>query len=342
MTQMYFKQVVDILHRTHVHAAAQTARSMAAAVGLGEEECEEIALVVTELATNLLTHASGGSLTLTSLEANDCPPGIQLETRDAGPGIIDVNQAMTDGFSTAGGLGYGLGTINRIMDEFDLKSPCNAARGTYICTRKWLKSKRLKTTPCPLVFGTATRPHPRMRENGDAFVIKQDNEHTLLGVIDGLGHGPEAFQAAQAARNCVEAHWDQPLVDLFRSVGHACSATRGVVMGLARIDWTCQQLSFAGIGDVEARLCNPFKSIGIISRRGIVGHNAPKPLIIQHPWERDNILVLHSDGLSSTWQWKDFAHLATQPPQKLAQHLLLALGKDTDDASIAVGKMAES
>src|SRR5215471_8678078 len=78
--------------------------------------------------------------------------------------------------------------------------------------------------------GAATRTHPLMTVNGDAFVLKQWSTGALVGVIDGLGHGQCAHQAAQTAWQYVENHFDQPLGTIFRGAGHVCQATRGVVM----------------------------------------------------------------------------------------------------------------
>src|SRR5882724_10803956 len=81
--------------------AREAARQIASTVGFKPAECEEIALVVSELASNLIEHASGGTIRIGPLE----PPeraGIRIESEDSGPGIPDIERALTDGFSTAG------------------------------------------------------------------------------------------------------------------------------------------------------------------------------------------------------------------------------------------------
>ena len=110
---------------------------------------------MTELATNLIKHAQGGTLTLTPL-ADGGRVGLEIESHDNGPGIADVEQALGDRFSTAGTRGTGLGAVNRLMDELDITS--RRGRGTRIVCRKWLREHRPSLRPCPLAFGVATRP----------------------------------------------------------------------------------------------------------------------------------------------------------------------------------------
>jgi anti-sigma regulatory factor (Ser/Thr protein kinase) len=326
-------QSIEVLHSDSVGAARRAARSLAETLGFAPTACEEVALAVTELATNLVRHAQGGKLILTSLAAEG-RAGLQVESQDQGPGIPDVEQALADGFSTAGSRGAGLGAVNRLMDEFEITS--ERRRGTRIVCRKWLREYVSSVRACPLAFGAATRPRHNDELNGDAFVIKPWAESALVGVIDGLGHGQFAHRAAQAARQYVEGHFDLPLAQIFRGAGRACRATRGVVMALARFDWARERLVFASVGNIEARVLSQAEPVRFIIRRGIVGLNAPAAVVTEHPWPFGNVLVLHSDGLRTHWGWKDFPGLAGQPADVAAQTLLRALAKAEDDATALV------
>ncbi|MEW5958324.1 MAG: hypothetical protein AB1801_11400, partial [Chloroflexota bacterium] len=253
-------------------------------------------------------------------------------------------QALTDGFSTVGSLGYGLGTVNRLMDELHLTSqPDGPERGTHIICKRFVRPDEPVVKPGPLEFGVATRPHPLMAVNGDAFVLKQWGQSALVGVIDGLGHGQFAQRAAHTARQYVESHYDQPLSSIFLGAGRACRATRGVVMALARFDWTVDPLqitlTFASLGNIEARVFGKSESMNLIVRRGILGAQTVNPVVTGHRWEPGYMLVLHSDGVSSRWHWTDFA-LAQSPAQTVAQQLLRRLANDQDDATVAVVRSA--
>ena len=326
-------QTVEILHPCNVGAARVGFSALTESIGFNPVACEEIALAITELATNLIKHAQGGKLTLTPL-ADGGRVGLEIESRDSGPGIADVEQALADRFSTAGTRGTGLGAVNRLMDELDITS--EHGRGTRIACRKWVRQHPSSIRPCPLAFGVATRPRQPGADNGDAFVVKQWAESALVGVIDGLGHGQFAHCAAQAARQYVESHFDLPLDQIFRGVGRACRATRGVVMALARFDWGQVRLAFASVGNIEARVFPSSELFPFAIRRGVIGLNAPNPVVTDHPWPPGNVLVLHSDGLRTHWSWKDFPGVAIQPAQSLAQEFLRLLAKEEDDATVIV------
>jgi serine/threonine protein phosphatase PrpC len=227
-----------------------------------------------------------------------------------------------------------LGAINRLMDELDITS--ERGRGTRIVCRKWVRQHTDSIRSCPLAFGVATRPRQPGAENGDAFVIKQWAESALVGIMDGLGHGQFAHCAAQAARQYVESHCDLPLDQIFRGVSRACRATRGVVMALARFDWGQGRLAFASVGNIEVRVFPSSKQFPFSIRRGVLGVNAPNALVTEHPWPPDHMLVLHSDGLRTHWNWKDFPGLANQPAPALAQEFLRVLAKEEDDATVIV------
>jgi anti-sigma regulatory factor (Ser/Thr protein kinase) len=326
-------QTLEILHSSNVGAARRASKALAESIGFDPTACEEIALAMSELATNLIKHAQGGKLALTPLAAGG-RAGLEIESRDIGPGIADVEQALGDRFSTAGTLGTGLGAVNRLMDELDIKS--ERGRGTRIVCRKWVRQQTASLRPCPLAFGVATRPRHAGADNGDAFVIKQWAESALAGVIDGLGHGQFAHHASQAARQYVESHFDLPLDQIFLGVGRVCRATRGVVMALARFDWGQGRLAFASVGNIEARVFPHTEAFRFAIRRGVIGLNAPNALVTEHPWPPDYMLVLHSDGLRTHWNWKDFPGLAKQPAPALAQEFLRVLAKEEDDATVIV------
>ncbi len=333
------QEAIPISDVGDLSAARLAARSMSTAIGFDEGAVEEIALVVSELATNLAKHAKDGVLRLRQTEEAG-RTGIQIDSEDQGPGIPNVEQAIADDFSTAGSLGCGLGAVNRLMDEFDVASRPGA--GTSIVCKRWLRLDIPPALACPLAFGVATRPCPLMPVNGDTFVIKQWGESALVGVIDGVGHGQFAYRAAQAAGQYVERHYDQPLADIFLGVARTCRATRGVVMGLARFDWGQGTLTFASVGNVEARVFGSPEPMNFVVPRGILGLTARRPVVTQHRWAPSNVMVLYSDGLSTHWRWSDFPHLAEASATVAAQELLHAFAREADDATVVVVKSAGS
>ena len=308
--------------------AQQTARRLTRELGFADTHSEEVVLAVAELASNVVRHAGRGALIFRPLNS-DGRVGIEVEAEDHGPGINDIEQAFTDGYSSAGGLGYGLGTVNRLMDELEIAS--TAALGTRIVCRRWIRPER-KIFPVWDV-GVASRSRGHALENGDAFVVREWEGKLLAGVIDGLGHGEHAQHAALAAQTFVQSHYDLPLDKMFVGADRACRSTRGVVMALAQFD-SFISMKLAILGNVEVRAWSSEERLQFIVRRGILGVGQAHAVVQHHRWEPGWTLVLHSDGLHTHWQWSDFPGLERQPAQAIADMLLHKLAKDDDDATV--------
>ncbi|WP_190133211.1 ATP-binding protein [Streptomyces mashuensis] len=108
----------------------------AATVGLGFGIVDQTRVVTaaSELARNAYAHGGGGTLTLEPVRRGG-RRGLRLTVRDEGPGIPDVESALTDGFTTGTGLGHGLGGARRLMDEFAIETA--PGRGTTVVATRW-------------------------------------------------------------------------------------------------------------------------------------------------------------------------------------------------------------
>lgn len=333
-------EVFDVRTRAAVGAVRRAARVMALEVGFSEVAAEEVALVATELASNLVKHAGEGVIRLGPLSDGEDEEraGIRIESHDFGPGIGNVEEAFADGVSTAGSLGYGLGTVHRLMDEVEIASVPELEAGTRILCRRAVRQATQPSESLPISFGVAARAHPGTAVSGDSYLIKRWGESVLVAVIDGLGHGQFALRASRTARDYVERHYDAPIERIFTGANRACRGTRGVVMAIARIDLSEGALRFASIGNIEARLQDGPERHGLLVRRGVVGLNAPLPLVKSHVWGPDSLLVLHSDGLSTRWSWDDFPGVTELSATETARRLFGRLVKHDDDAVLVVVK----
>ena len=120
-----------------VVVARHAARSEAQALGFGVLEQTKIVTAISELARNVVVHGDEGVVEIRAAHRGKAEKvGLQFVVRDQGPGIVNVEQAMRDGFTTGGGLGVGLGGTKRLMDEFRLQSA--AGEGTTVSVTKWL------------------------------------------------------------------------------------------------------------------------------------------------------------------------------------------------------------
>lgn len=100
-----------------------------------QSSIDDLAVVVTELASNLLRHARDGVLTMESV-TDESRDAVEIVASDSGPGIADIEQAMGEGYSTRGSMGSGLGAVRRLADTFEIES---SPDGTRIKVQKWLK-----------------------------------------------------------------------------------------------------------------------------------------------------------------------------------------------------------
>lgn len=125
---------VGIYAEADVAVARQFARAIAVHQGLSRARVEALATAVSELARNIIVHAGGGEILVGSLEQGT-RRGVQVVARDDGPGISDIEQALRDGFSTGNGLGLGLPSVRRLVDDFELVS--TVAAGTTVRLRQW-------------------------------------------------------------------------------------------------------------------------------------------------------------------------------------------------------------
>jgi len=124
---------LSVTNESDIAEVARQARQTAVALGFATVQAYYIATAASELAANLLIHAGGGVVELLPLTGR---PGLELTSTDCGPGIADIDKALQDGYSTAGGLGCGLPGVQRLMDELDINSRVGV--GTVVRASKWL------------------------------------------------------------------------------------------------------------------------------------------------------------------------------------------------------------
>lgn len=114
--------------------------------GLSAVVAAHVATAASELANNLWMHTrQGGEIQLARLPGADL--GVELRAEDHGPGIADVEAALREGYSTAGGMGCGLPGVRRLMDSFELHS--RPGQGTQVVGRKWAHPPPRAERPAP-------------------------------------------------------------------------------------------------------------------------------------------------------------------------------------------------
>ncbi|MHB1130801.1 MAG: SpoIIE family protein phosphatase [Chloroflexota bacterium] len=188
----------------------------------------------------------------------------------------------------------------------------------------------------PLIVAAAGRPHPSESVNGDAWLVQQSNGVYRVAVIDGLGHGPEAAAAAELAVRTLAAHPESSPSEALCLCHTALHGSRGAAIALAVVETEVARLTYAGIGNIEARLWQSEKEQRLISYRGIVGSVIPTVRSFEMTLSPGWLLIMHTDGLSSRFELADFPSFQQRLPQALAGALLASWSRPTDDAMVVV------
>jgi negative regulator of sigma-B (phosphoserine phosphatase) len=184
-------------------------------------------------------------------------------------------------------------------------------------------------------WGAAIRPKTGQSVSGDAYVILPfaDN-HLLAAVIDGLGGGEAAAEAAQRAVSVLKRQPTLELTELMHQADRALAGSRGAVMALLRLDARDRSAEFVGVGNIGVQVYSDLL-IKPISKNGIVGYRLPQLLRMTYTYNSGDIFVLYSDGISSRFTTEQSPDLY-QPPQQIADEILQRFGKDNDDATVVV------
>ncbi len=130
------KREILIANVYDVASARQAGGQLAEQAGLNITQKHCVMTSISELAANIFNHAGRGNITMSIVSRPDGNKGIEVVALDRGPGIVDTNLAMQDGYSTTGSLGGGLPGVNRLMSEMELSS--TPGKGTVVRALKWV------------------------------------------------------------------------------------------------------------------------------------------------------------------------------------------------------------
>jgi anti-sigma regulatory factor (Ser/Thr protein kinase) len=309
-------------------ACRGAAMTLASRLDFPEARAGQVALAVTEAASNLHKHASQGTMLLRiSREAGH--PGIEMVTIDAGPGVPDTSAALRDGHSTSGTLGIGLGAIQRLADFYDLYSV--RGHGTVLVARFWPQPR-----PGTPRYAGLARPITGETECGDVFGAAEANGSVTGVLCDGLGHGP---LAATAAHEAVTAILEEPAAEpavLVERAHRRMSHTRGGAVGVVQV--TGPVIRFAGLGNIAAMILADGTRKGMLSVPGIAGHQGRTIRQFDYDAPPGAAIILHSDGISSRWDPRVLPGLNARDPLVVAAALLAEAGTRRDDAGVLVLK----
>jgi negative regulator of sigma-B (phosphoserine phosphatase) len=193
--------------------------------------------------------------------------------------------------------------------------------------------------PEVLEVGLAGTPIDGEARSGDLAVFAPYDGGALVAVIDGLGHGGAAADAAARAADVLREGASEPAQALFERCHAALRRTRGAVMTLAWFDLEGGRLTWTGVGNVEARLLRAAAGVGAreaspVVLGGVIGFQLPRAIrTTEISLEPGDAVAFATDGVGA-----DFSAVLDPavPAQAQAERMLRVHGKGTDDALAVV------
>jgi anti-sigma regulatory factor (Ser/Thr protein kinase) len=330
---MEVTQVVRVGERSQAGDARRAAISMARRIGFDESEAGRVGLVVTEAATNLVKHAQDGQIVL-GTERRNGTRSLRVLALDQGPGIGSVEDSMRDGVSRAGTMGNGLGAIRRSSSEFDLYS---GAHGTILYAAVVSGDAHRRDAPT----GVVCAPYPGESVCGDAVAVHHGPSYTTVAVVDGLGHGAGAAEAAEIAIASFEGHPQDGPADIVARMQELLRPTRGAAVAVVRMEHGRRMARYSGIGNVSGVvLGGAAPPRHMVSEHGIVGHTPRPPREYEYPLSKGSIVVLHTDGIAARWNLESYPGLLHRHPMISAGILFRDFRRSNDDATVVVVREA--
>ena len=317
-------------HASRVGEARRYAARMSEQLAWNEVDCGRLSIVVTELATNLLRHAQRGRL-LIALRPEKSE--VEILAIDRGPGIGDPERCLGDGYSTGGTAGTGLGAVRRLSQDFDLAS--SKPEGTVVLAR--LRQHGVPVGEAQAFdIGAICLPAPGEEVSGDVWMVCTEGDRAAVMVADGLGHGPDAFKAAQCA---IDVFRRSPLTDLrlvLQDAHRELRTTRGAAVSSFQLDAGQGTVRAAGVGNVMCRIVSGVSDRALLPQQGTLGVQIRSLEEVVQAWPAHAAVVVHTDGIEARWMPGLLLPLLGRDPVLIAAILMRDHCRGHDDATAVV------
>lgn len=313
-----------------VLVAQEHARQLARVAGLSAAQMDDASMVAAELASNAVRHAVGGQILL--LPGTDCT-ALDIVVADRGPGREDFAACFTDGYTTAArSLGSGLGAVLQRASTVD--SCSEVGRGTVVAAR--IGAPR----PRPYV-GAVGSPGRGESVNGDGWDWTDTSDGLLVVLADGLGHGRDAATASGAALQDMASLAELEPQDVIGVIHRRLRHTRGAAVTAATVRLADEagpgRLTVAGVGNVAALVLDQSGAAKrIMIGHGTAGLSMRTPVQTTRTLDPGDWLVLHTDGLTGSWELRERPAVVRSAPTVVAAVLLREFERGTDDTGVMV------
>lgn len=327
---------VPVNDASHVAEARRACSDVAGRNGFDEADRGKVALVASEIVTNIVKHGKGGELLVGAFD-DGRQAGVEIVGLDQGPGMIDIQACLADGYSSAGTRGHGLGAVVRQSSFVDIGSWPGV--GTAILARVCTGRPSAADDGSRFSYGAITVAKPGEEVCGDSWSILRNGEAWTLMVADGLGHGPDAADASMQAVRLFQRYGRAELNAMLTDIHAGLRSTRGAALSVARFDLAGGKISFSGIGNVNGAIIVDGAVKRMVSMAGTAGYAVRKIQTFDYPFSK-GLVVLHSDGLSATWTLAKYPRIEALHPTLIGAILYRDFCRHRDDATVVVVKRA--
>jgi anti-sigma regulatory factor (Ser/Thr protein kinase) len=302
-------------------------------LGFDDIRSGELAIIITEAATNIGKHAKSGQIYLRPISQGD-KHGIEVLAVDSGPGMHNVAINFEDGNSSTGTSGTGLGAIKRLAHFIDIYSEQD--KGTVLLMIMWADPAVIAHNFWEI--GNMCLPIASEPVCGDSWAAVAASNTLSVVVADGLGHGQGAADASLLA---VQALHDDPELfpnRLMQNSHQLMRGSRGAAVAIAKVDVSANELRYCGVGNIAGCIVAAESRQHLISHNGIVGNNMHKTQEFLHKWSEDSIVIMHSDGIGTKWTMQQYPELEKRHSAVIAAVIHRDFTRGRDDATIVVFK----
>jgi anti-sigma regulatory factor (Ser/Thr protein kinase) len=304
-----------------------------------EAQVGQIDIIISELTSNIVKHARSGELLYRCHDISEHDSIFEVISIDNGPGILDPDQMMQDGVSTAKTLGQGLGAIKRLSNVAQLYSAPKWGTVMYSLVRAAAMKETAKKIP-DLEIKALCVSKPREAVCGDGYIVKKDSSERLIFFGDGLGHGEFAKEAVDRASDFFLETKEIDPVEILKEMHHKVKRTRGLVATIAAWSKTSNEWKVCGVGNILTRMYSGLQYKNLMPYNGVIGLNIPRSMnvtVIQGV--KNHHLIMCSDGINSRWDLTKYPSIFKYDNTILAAAIYKDFTRGNDDASILIAKV---
>jgi hypothetical protein len=246
-----------------------------------------------------------------------------------------VETCLRDGFSTAGSSGTGLGAISRLAASSEIYTL--AGQGTIVRAVCVASPSQLSAFN-GLDVGGVSVPVAGETECGDAFAVCRAGPETVVMVADGLGHGPLAADASRAAVDILPRVAGADVTEILQAIHNALRGSRGAAVSVASLNQERRVIRYCGAGNIVGAIVEGTETRHFVSMHGIVGQQIRTPRSFEYAWNPESVVVLHSDGIGSSWNLQKLPGITRKSAAVIAGAIWRAARRRNDDATVLVVK----